>query len=159
MSKKIITWVGLLVISVALVGCGRNGGGEKVGVIDMNALFQSPVIQQMGQQLMGQAGPEQAKLKAAYQEVMATRTAVAKATGASKKALQDKLKTQEASFSTLMKSAQQNQAQQEQAMQDKVTAAIAKVAGDEGVSFVYAKQAVLFGNTDDITDKVIKQLG
>ncbi len=158
-TKKLMGLVSVLLLSVTLVACNQNGSSsQKVGVIDMNVLFQTPAVQQMGQQLMQQAGPEQAKLKAAYQQVMAMRSEAAKAKPAQKKAMDEKLKAQETSFATMMRNAQQDQAKQERAMQDKVNAAVAKVAGSEGLSFVYAKQAVLFGNTVDITDKVAKQL-
>ena len=156
--NKFIMILGLIFASVLLTGCNQNSGSGKVGVIDMQQLLQSPAIQNMEQELMKQAAPEQAKLKQAYQAVMDTRNKLTKASAANKKQLQDQLKSQEANFSSMMQAAQQNQQKQEHDLQEKINEAIGKIADSEGLNYVYVKQVVLFGKAEDITDKVIHQL-
>jgi len=146
-------------LGAGLVACNSgNGSGQKVGVIDMQQLLQSPQVQQLSQQFFKDGQSDQSKLKAAYQQVLATRVAVSKATGAAKESLQAKLKKEEADFSAQMNVAQSQQTKQEQAMQQKIQDDIAQVAKSEGLNTVYVKQVVLFGNTEDITDKVIKSI-
>lgn len=161
-SRKISMLVGVAALSVMLAACNQSGGGssssQKIGVVDMSVLSQSAAVQKLGEQLMA-GGADQSKLKAAYEQIMDLQKQLSSAkTDADKKALQAKIDSQKAAFSSMMQNAQQQQAQQEHAMQSKIDTAIANVADKEGVSYVYVKQAVLYGNTDDITDKVIKAL-
>lgn len=157
--KKIVMMFSIIALGIGLVACNNgNGSSQKVGVIDMQQLLQSPQVQQLSQQFFKDGQSDQSKLKAAYQQVLATRVAVSKATGAAKASLQAKLKKEEADFSAQMNVAQAQQTKQEQAMQQKIQDDIAKVANSEGLSAVYVKQVVLFGNTEDITDKVIKSI-
>lgn len=160
-SSKTIGLIAAAALALSLVAChqgGTTGSSQKIGVIDMQQLLAAPAVQHMGHSLMAKSAPAQAKLKAEYKKVMATRSAAQKAKGSAKTSLDAKLKTQEAAFASMMRNAQQAQAKSEHALQQKIKATIASVADDENVSYVYAKQAVLFGNTDDITDKVVHKL-
>ncbi len=160
-SKKLILLLGVVLLSSALVACHEKGaanGSQKVGVIDMQQVLQSPTVQAMGKKIMATSGPEQAKLKAQYTTLMTTRSQAAKAKGAEKKSLEAKAKQQAASFSVAMNAAQQEQAKQGHELQEQVTTAISKVADEDGLSYVYLKQAVMFGDAEDITDKVIQEL-
>lgn len=159
--RKVSLLLGVAAFSLMLAACSQSGGSsssQKIAVVDMSVLSQSPAVQKLGAQLMA-GGADQSKLKAAYQEVMALQNQLASAkTDADKKALQAKVDSQKAAFSAMMQNAQQQQAQQEHAMQSKIDTAIANVADKEGASYVYVKQAILYGNVDDITDKVVKAL-
>jgi Skp family chaperone for outer membrane proteins len=161
-NKKIAMILGLAAFSFLLAACHQNtstASAGKVGVVDMQQLLQSPSVAKLGESIMKTSAPEEAKIKSAYKDLLTTRSAAEKATGAQKKELTDKLTSQTEKFRAMMQAAQKNQMTQENELREKVQSAIAKVAGDESITYVYAKQAVLFGNSEDITDKVIHQLG
>lgn len=160
-NKKLGAIFTVIVFSFLLASCHQNSGtatAGKVGVVDMQTLLESPAVHHLSETMMKTAGPAQAKLKDAYKALLETRSEADKATGNKKKALMSQLKTQEQKFQAMMADAQKNQMKQEHELQEKVKSAISQVADNENLSYVYIKQAVLFGNADDITDKVISKL-
>lgn len=144
--------------SLMLTSCGQ-GSSANLGVVDMMQLMQSSQLQQLTQSMVTQDKDTQAKLKTAYDAMQAANAAASKAVGAAKAKAQSDAKAAQANFSTLMANFQKSQQSQQDQLKADVVSAIGTVAKAKGLSAVFVKQAVLYGNTTDITNDVITQIG
>lgn len=155
--------LGLLIAVVfgaaVLAGCNNSiGGHQKIGTVDMAQLVQSPAFQKLSQSLATQDKASQSQLKAAYNDLQAANAAVKKATGAAKQSATAKAKAAQAKFTNLMTAFQSTQKQQQMQLKNKLEAAISAVAKEKGLSTIYLKQVVLYGNDPDVTQDVLNKL-
>ncbi len=148
--------VSVVILAGSLLLTGCNQGGGKAGTVDMMKLMQSPELKTISQSMMTQDKSAQTELKAAYDAMQAANSAAQKAKGSS--SAQAQAKAAQAKFSGMMASFQKQQQSQQAELKTDVTVAIETVAKSKGLSVVYVKQAVLYGNDEDVTKDVITQL-
>jgi Skp family chaperone for outer membrane proteins len=157
---KLVALTGMLASAVLLLAsCNNNNtGSASIGVVDVMQVMQSPEVQALGQSMMNKDSGAQAQLKAAYQTLQTANAAVKSAKPADKTGAEAKAKTAQDNFNKLMASFQSEQQNQQNQLRDELTTAIGVVAKAKGISTVYMKQVVLYGQQTDITTDVIAQL-
>ena len=130
----------------------------KDGLIDMQKVYQSPVVHNM----MTSGTSDTKALQAAYQDYQALNAKANKAKGKDKKTLETKVNVAKTKFQHLM-AKQQAAAHAKQAkIQTTVSNAIATVSKKDKLHTTLIKQAVLYyapGTYKDITDEVVATLG
>ena len=157
---KLVALTTMLASAVLLLAsCNNNNSSNaSIGVVDVMQVMQSPEVQALGQSMMNKDNGAQAQLKAAYQTLQTANAAVKSAKPAEKAGAEAKAKTAQDNFNKLMASFQSEQQNQQNQLRDELTTAIGTVAKAKGISTVYMKQVVLYGQQTDITADVIAQL-
>ena len=153
--KKTITLIAAATLSLLAVS---QQALAKDGLIDMQKIYQSPVVHNM----MKSGASDTKVLEAAYQDFQALNTKANKAKGKAKKTLETKVNLAKTKFQHLI-AKQQAAAHTKQAkIQMAVSSAIATVSKKDSLHTTLIKQVVLYyapGTYKDITDEVVATLG
>jgi Skp family chaperone for outer membrane proteins len=141
------------VSALLLASCGQN---SNVGVVDFDQLARSPELAMLAQSVAPSAA-DQKSVGDAYKAFQMSQAAVQSNKDASKTAaLQQAMTAAKANVDKMVLQMQQDK---QQSLQADVQSAVSSVAQSKGISTVYVKQVVLYGDTTDITQDVIAALG